>query len=264
MTGVRAHLFVLCLVALLQSCAAPPLAPVVERETLSLKAEMDSVGGTLIRIVQPGDTLYSITFELALDVNKVAAWNGLSDTAKLQVGQRIRLTPPLNFKPPVLRNKLDTVAKVKKTPVVSSAQVKGGVKKTPPAPIKKPALNVSQWQWPTEGKVVGYFSPETGKQGIDIQGRRGQNVVAASAGEVVYVGNALKGYGNLVIIKHSQQFLTAYAFNEEIFVKESQIVEKNRLIAKMGMDKLSRSVLHFQLRGYGKALNPMKFLPKKM
>ncbi|WOT06142.1 peptidoglycan DD-metalloendopeptidase family protein [Shewanella youngdeokensis] len=124
--------------------------------------------------------------------------------------------------------------------------------------------NVNQWSWPVNGKVIGVFSAkEQGNKGIKIDGRRGDAIKAAASGRVVYAGSALRGYGNLVIIKHSDDYLSAYAHADKILVKEKQVVNVGQTIAKMGNTGSNRVMLHFEIRYHGKSVNPIKFLPKK-
>jgi lipoprotein NlpD len=117
------------------------------------------------------------------------------------------------------------------------------------------------WTWPTKGRVVANFAPSAGRQGIDISGENGQAVLASSSGEVVYVGNGLKGYGNLVIVKHNEEYLSAYAHNKETFVREGQRINTGYRIASLGKNKLKSNVLHFQIRQHGKPVDPKKYLP---
>jgi lipoprotein NlpD len=117
------------------------------------------------------------------------------------------------------------------------------------------------WIWPTEGKIVGNFSG--GKKGIDIAGKLGQQIVAAGAGKVMYAGSGIRGYGNLVIIKHTNNLLSAYAHNKTILVKEGQTITKGQKIAEMGNSDADAVKLHFEIRRQGKPVDPAKFLPRR-
>ncbi|WGE78688.1 peptidoglycan DD-metalloendopeptidase family protein [Actinobacillus equuli] len=129
--------------------------------------------------------------------------------------------------------------------------------------VAAPASNF-KWQWPTAGRVVsGFSSAEGGNKGIDIAGSKGQDVKAAAAGKVVYAGNALEGYGNLIIIKHSDDFLSAYAHNDSIKVDEQDNVSAGETIAKMGSTGTNSNKLHFEIRYKGKSVDPTRYLPKK-
>jgi lipoprotein NlpD len=127
---------------------------------------------------------------------------------------------------------------------------------------KKSNTKISRWLWPTKGRVISKFSAgDQGNKGIDIAGQRGQPVVTAAAGTVVYSGNALRGYGNLVIIKHNDNYLSAYAHNDRLLVREGQSVEAGQKIASMGSSGTNRVKLHFEIRYQGKSVNPLRYLP---
>jgi lipoprotein NlpD len=130
----------------------------------------------------------------------------------------------------------------------------------PPHVIAPDDENIS-WMWPADGRVVAAFSE--GKRGIDIAGKLGQPVVAAGAGKVLYAGSGIRGYGNLVIVKHSSNLLSAYAHNKTIFVKEDQNVSKGQKIAEMGNSDADEVKLHFEIRQQGKPVDPSKFLPSR-
>lgn len=132
--------------------------------------------------------------------------------------------------------------------------------------VSKPATLPTKisWQWPSNGRVVsGFSSSELGNKGIDIAGKRGQQINASADGKVVYAGNALRGYGNLIIIKHNDDYLSAYAHNDRIFVSERQSVKKGQKIASMGSSGTNSVRLHFEIRYKGKSVNPLRYLPKR-
>lgn len=252
------------LLSLCAACSAPSKVRVEERATIDSRIETEKIGGSRIRIVQSGDTLHALAFASSLSVQQLAAWNNLSDTGKLQIGQRIRLTRPLNYVPPPNPAK----ARPKKNRPIAVESVPAGkddaasnVAKRPPK--SSAASQKRSWIWPVDGKVIGRFASSQTQQGIDIQGKLGQTVVAAMPGEVVYVGNGLKGYGNLVIIKHDEIFLSAYAHNQETFVREGQQVSARASVGSVGLDKRKRQSLHFQIRKHGKPVNPLTYLPKR-
>ena len=272
-------------VGLISGCAPPPKVAVEERSVLTARQESEKLGGQIIRIVEPGDTLYSIAFVSGLDVNRVAAWNGIRDTSRLEVGQRIRLTAPLGFKyqPPVSSTVTGNSAKpatnnrVKQSPAVVKTttptakppSAQPSVTNKPPAnsaprsrKFAAPVWTGTRWWWPTKGAVIGRFELASGRQGIDIKAAAGQPVIAAGDGEVVYVGNSLKGYGNLIIIKHNEQFLSAYAHNQNIYVKEGDMVKARGRIGAVGLNNRRQNALHFQIRKNGKPVNPLNYLPK--
>lgn len=282
---------------LLNGCAPRHQAEVVERTVLTQRQQDERIGGQFIRIVQPGDTLYSIAFVAGLDVNKVAAWNSISDTSRLQAGKRIRLTEPIGFTYPIVKR-----VKVNSAKSADGNAVKAGVDIRPNTKPEKPKVLVRKsapklqnkggasnprvstktnavtqknntkrprpfiasdpgaWSWPLRGTLVDRFNPSQGQQGIDIQGQRGQVVKAAAGGEVVYAGNSLKGYGNLVIIKHSSTYLSAYANNQSISVKEGDVIQQAQPIARLGQNSTGSAVAQFQIRKNGNPVDPMSFL----
>lgn len=252
----------------LSACSPPKKVAVVERATVSRAIEIDRLGGNLIRHVQPGDTLYSISFAMGLDVNDVASWNGITDTAKLQMGQMIRLTKPIGFvKKPIEIIKPEESIVVGTIPNQNSANrpsVNTDSNQSISS-VQKPEQKtpISLWNWPLDGRVIREFSQAEGQQGIDIQGNAGQAVWSTTVGEVVYVGNGLKGYGNLVIIKHSETFLSAYAHNSEIYVREGEQVSAQQRIASLGINRNKQTALHFQIRKNGQPVNPLSYLSKK-
>ncbi|MCP3697056.1 MAG: peptidoglycan DD-metalloendopeptidase family protein [Aliivibrio sp.] len=153
-------------------------------------------------------------------------------------------------------NKLITSSRPK--PVAKPAP-----KPTPkPKPVDKKSEKVDSWLWPTKGRVIAKFSTgDQGNKGIDIAGQRGQDVISTAKGTVVYAGNALRGYGNLIIIKHNDDYLSAYAHNESLFVKEGQNIAAGQKIASMGSSSTSSVRLHFEIRFRGKSVNPQRYLP---
>lgn len=254
---------ILGLAVCLTACAPPPRVEVVERDVLSVRAETEQIGGSIIRIVQPGDTLHGIAFGTGLNVNELAAWNGLSDTAFLKVGQQIRLTRPLNYRPKL--RPASPAAKVSSPP--RTAKSDGSNSKQGSLVARNPKKSPVQtkralsWAWPSRGRVIERFSLVKGQQGIDILSKRGQPVLATAAGEVVYVGAGLKGYGNLIIIKHNERFLSAYAHNQDTYVKEGQQVLARHTVGAIGFDNKGREAMHFQIRRDGKPVNPLAYLP---
>jgi len=143
-------------------------------------------------------------------------------------------------------------------PVVSSTTT------VPTASSTSDSAPISTWRWPTEGKVIENFSAnEGGNKGIDIAGSKGQAVIATASGRVVYAGNALRGYGNLIIIKHNDDYLSAYAHNETMLVREQQEITAGQKIATMGSTGTSSTRLHFEIRYKGKSVNPLRYLPQR-
>ncbi len=131
-------------------------------------------------------------------------------------------------------------------------------------PKKQYSNKIKQWVWPTTGKVIaGFSNRENGNKGIDIGGKSGTKIVSAADGKVVYYGNALRGYGNLIIIKHNDDYLSAYAHNRKILVKEKDFVSAGQKIAEMGQTDSQNVKLHFEVRYRGKSVNPLKYLPQR-
>jgi len=258
------------------ACAPLPVVPVEERSVLTVREQSEKIGGQLIRIAQPGDTLHGIAFIAGLDVNRVAAWNGIDDASKLAVGQRVRLTKPIGFVMPKPKSqRVQTsplVVKDLETPTAATIEPKPRNTKAPNRSQKKSntgkkihpsQINKFAWSWPVIGSVIRRFNLASGQQGIDIMSAIGQTVRAAAPGEVVYVGNSLKGYGNLIIVKHNEVFLSAYAHNQEILVEEGQILAPQQAIAKSGLNNRRETALHFQVRKNGRPINPLSYLPVK-
>lgn len=213
---------------------------------------------TIHRVVK-GDTLYSIAFQHGLDYREIARWNRIADPYLIIVGQRLRLTPPAR----AAASKASTTDQTARPATSTTARTgQPAPRKTKPqAPRSAAAL---RWQWPTQGRLIKRFNAKRlGKKGIMIAGNPGQPVVAAAAGKVVYAGSGLVGYGRLVIIKHARQFLSAYAHNRKLLVKEDDRVRRGQIIAQMGSTGTSRPSLHFEIRQRGKPIDPLPLLPQR-
>ena len=244
-------------------------------------------------VIQKGDTLYSIAFEHGLDYREVAVRNNIENPAAIKIGQQIKLLPSeegveerprMEIKPlapatstPVIIVKKDE-PKVVKLPYSEQAvaqiermQQEPGQPALPATAAAIPAVKPPQeedagaddsleWGMPTKGKLIGEFSESANRKGVDIAGNKGQPVLASAAGKVVYSGSGLRGYGKLVIIKHNKTFLSAYAHNEQILVKEGQSVTRGQQIAEMGSTDTDQVKLHFEIRKLGKPVDPAKFL----
>jgi lipoprotein NlpD len=243
---------------------------VEERSVSTQRQEIQRYGGHLVRFVKPGDTLYGIAFESNLSVRKLAAWNDIEDYRGLRVGQRLRLTKPYGFvekRRSVVSSKPVVVTRVPK-PTVSSKKPSSRAatpKVKAPMPVNKKNKPVKKsskkWVWPVNGgSVLRTFSPKHGRQGIDISVVSDSPVVASRAGEVVYVGSSLKGYGKLIIIKHDGEFLSAYAHNKKIQVKEGQLVKIQERIGTSGLNNRGEPALQFQIRIDGNSVNPLPYV----
>ncbi len=218
--------------------------------------------------VRPGDTLYQIAFKHQLDYRDIAWWNGIGRHDVIHPGQELRLTAPL---PGVLRPPPEVPAgqaarrpsadKPSAARPADTAAVKApSDRPTRPAPAT-PSGKTTAWQWPVRGSILAQFDPNRGRKGIDIGGAEGVPIKAAAAGKVVYAGGALKGYGELVIIKHDEEFLSAYGHNQRLLVKEGAMVKAGEPIAQMGLGPQNRPLLHFEIRRLGKPVNPEQLLP---
>jgi len=245
------------LLAFLAGCASTQKpAPVVDRKQparTSAPAAAKPAPGTYV--VKKGDTLYSIALENGADYREVAAWNGLSDPTKINVGQVLRVTPPEESRVQVGRAKLPERGEARPLDLPPPASTK-----TPPSPASKPETAAADFIWPAKGKVIAGFA-EPRRKGIDIDGKLGDPVLAAAAGRVTYTGSGIPGLGKLVVIKHDNGFITVYAHNRDILVKEQQSVRRGQKIAEVGNTDADRPKLHFQIRKGSAAVDPMRYLP---
>ena len=279
MTTMKGY-FYFIIFTLLTACSSNHQpAPVVDIEASKVASKYRK--GTInsdTYIVSKGETLYSIAWRSDADVRTLAKLNDLSSPYKIFPGQKIYLSEKS-------KNTITDKTSKRKLNNYSTKKVEKQVKKAIASNKKQEygesvsrqkasknlensgstfSQKIRKWQWPAQGKIVSYFSTkQEGNKGIDIAGQQGEIVVAAADGVVVYAGNALRGYGRLVIIKHNDDYLSAYAHNDEILIKEQQEVKAGEIIAKMGKTDAKRVMLHFEVRFRGKSVNPMKYLPKK-
>jgi lipoprotein NlpD len=208
--------------------------------------------------VKRGDTLARIALDNGQSPRDVAQWNNLSNPNQIEVGDLILVKPPAGSKSAVKpASKTPSNIDTPKTdaPKVDAAKVDAPKPDTSKEMVAEPGIRLS---WPAKGKVSDDFSEKT--KGIDIAGKLGEPITAASDGKVVYAGNSLRGYGNLVIIKHDNTYLTAYAHNRTLLVKEGDAVKKGQKIAEMGDTDANAVKLHFELRVNGKPVNPTPYL----
>lgn len=205
--------------------------------------------------VKAGETLYSIAFEYGRDHRDVARWNGIKRPYTIYPKQRLRVIPISSDEQQIKYKKLAS----RKTFV--KRQTKLEDKEDKDDYVSNSNL---KWMWPTNGKVASTFSMrDPGRRGIDIVGHKGQPVKAAAAGRVVYRGNGLRGYGNLIIIKHNETYFSAYAHTEGVVVKENEKVKLGQQLADMGNTGTATTKLHFEIRRNGKPVNPLSYLPKR-
>lgn len=264
-------------------------APVEDRGTSSASSSPSSVPGVVVTPIKPlpgaenagkpgyytvkaGDTLIRIGLENGQGWKDIARWNNLDNANLIEVGQVLRVVPPSA----TAATETGVVAR----PVASSAVVPASAASTPkpaasaavavPAPIPAPTPAAAAasseddvpFIWPASGTLLAGFD-EARNKGYDISGKAGDPVLAAADGRVVYAGAGLRGYGNLVILKHNNTFLTAYAHNQALLVKEDQTVRRGQKIAEMGSTDADRVKLHFEIRRQGKPVDPVRYLPAR-
>jgi murein DD-endopeptidase MepM/ murein hydrolase activator NlpD len=218
------------LIAVLAACGSAPVGPGFYR-------------------VERGDTVSKVARANRTSAQNIARWNNLTDPNAIEVGQVLRVAPPAGsatattpVEPPARSGSADT----------SSAAASG---------LTAPATSIALI-WPAQGSVIRGFDGKNSK-GIDIAGASGTQIVAAAAGTVVYAGNGLRGYGNLLIVKHNADYLSAYAHNRALLVKEGQSVTQGQAIAEMGDTDTNRVMLHFELRYKGSSIDPSRYLPAR-
>jgi lipoprotein NlpD len=221
-------------------------------------------------IVDSGDTLYSIAWQHGLDIQELAAWNGIKPPYLIRPGQRILLEPPEDFA--YVPDASGAVKPEPEPPAVSttplpseeSVDVRSADEPAPP-PVTiatAPPPSAVKWRWPAEGELLA-AEAATSNPGIDIAGKLGQSVRAAAGGKVVYSGSGLQGYGQLVIVKHTDNYLSAYGYNRRLLVRQGDEVHVGQPIAEMGEGPQRRPVLHFEIRRGGKSLDPLQMLPAR-
>ncbi len=239
--------------------------------------------------VKPSDTLVRIALDNGQNWKDLARWNGLDNPNLIEVGQVLRVAPPGTDPAPtgarpVIAAKVEpkpletraasapVVAGSGATSAASAASLANGAASAAPAAAAPAAVvaavtplqgdDAMAWMWPASGPVTTVFD-EVKSKGLAIAGKAGDPVLAAADGRVVYAGSGLRGYGNLVIVKHNATYLTAYAHNQTLLVKEDQAVRRGQKIAEMGSTDAERVQLHFEIRKLGKPIDPAKLLPPR-
>ena len=218
------------------------------------------------RVVRANDSIYTIAWEYGVDYLDIADWNSLRKPYALKAGQRVRLRPgaatTAAIKPsaPVTRPLPQPVIKSTAKPATSTINTSTAVVTGASAKASQKLSTPKNWLWPAKGKVIEKYSRDSGVNGIRIGGAPGTAIRATAYGEVVYVGDGLPGYGKLIIIKHSEEFLSAYAHNRKILVAEGQRVEAGFKVAEMGNSGSDRTMLHFEIRLNGKPKDPLGYL----
>lgn len=294
--SARSRLIAGAVAILVAACSSAP-APVEDLSARPNRAHALTDDGSYR--VREGDTLYSIAFNYGLDWNELARWNGVQRPYTIFPGQALRLAPqparrtgnttittrpagtaprastrPADLPEPAV----DTTATAATAETVGEPSTRSSAEppaKEPPAsspaspapssPAPSGPLSTPKtWLWPTDGRVVNRFSSvDPARKGIDIAGDEGQDVLASAAGDVVYSGNGLIGFGELIIIKHSDSMLTAYAHNRVRLVQEGERVAAGHKIAEMGHNHQEQTLLHFELRVDGKPVDPLGYLPSR-
>lgn len=247
--------------------AADPAVPVVKQ-----LPGFENAGKPGYYTVKPGDMLIRIAVDHGQSPKDIARWSNIDNPNRIEIGQVLRVTPPVPA---------GSAAGVVTRPVTTSTVTPVTAASLPAGSADKPAATVSaatsapvaassssatddeiKWIWPTQGAVLAGFDDAKNK-GLDIGGSAGDPVLAAADGRVVYVGAGLRGYGNLIILKHNNMYLTAYAHNQTLLIKEDQSVRQGQKIAEMGSSDADRVKLHFEVRRQGKPVDPAKYLPAR-
>ena len=284
-------LFVVAMVALLGACASPThKAPVEDRGARSGAAATTAAPGATAEpakalpgaenagkpgyySVKPGDTLIRVGLESGQNWRDIARWNNIDNPNLLEVGQVLRVVAPgadttATTARPVPPTKVETRPLDGSGAAPVAVAAAASVPAAPAAPAASataaaaPKDDDVAWAWPTAGTVAGAFE-EGRSKGLVFTGKAGDPVLAAGDGRVIYVGSGVRGYGNLVIVKHNATYLTAYAHNQTLLVKEDQVVRRGQKIAEMGSSDADRVQLHFEIRKLGRPMDPARLLPPR-
>ena len=284
--------------AVLGGCAGRQSAPVIERAPGAQAPAAPPAPAAAVDqrpetyTVKRGETLYGIALDHGLDYRELAEWNGITNPNVLRVGDTLRLRAPgaavtsegaAQVKPVTSAGALESrplgagpgaASAAKKPDEATIARIEPlrpepGLKPKPEALLPGPKAEAQRdgdekvdWSWPVRGRIVARFADPANK-GVDISAKLGDPVLASAPGRVVYSGSGLRGYGKLIIIKHNPTYLSAYAHNNQILVKEGQIVAKGQKIGEVGATDADAPKLHFEIRRLGKPVDPLKFLPER-
>lgn len=252
-------------------------SPNAARAPAKMVASADNAGKPGFYSVKSGDTLIRIGMDNGQSWRDIARWNNIENPNLIETGQVLRVTPPeetgVVVRPVSSTNVVTSPAPANTAsapaPASNSASVRPPASAANPPNASTPTNNLANtdsaedtvsFQWPTRGNVLAGFD-EVKNKGIDIAGKAGDPVLAAADGKVVYAGSGLRGYGNLVILKHNNTYLTAYAHNQSLLVKEDQAIKRGQKIAEMGNSDADQVKLHFEIRRQGKPVDPAKYLP---
>ncbi|HET9679840.1 MAG TPA: peptidoglycan DD-metalloendopeptidase family protein [Gammaproteobacteria bacterium] len=273
------RLLILMTLILTACSGGKAVAPLGHYDSHRSKQQAQTVANApLSYTVRKGDTLYSISFRYGMDYRDLARVNGIGPPYTIYVGQKLKFkgapaaqgkrvasSQPKSIPPP--RSEPKTQAASQPKPPASQpkqASAKPAESSSKPIPPAPGGTATPAWRWPTQGPILSSFSNSSAtRKGIKIAGKAGQDVVAAAAGRVVYSGNGLPRYGNLLIIKHNDVYLSAYAHNQSLLVKEGDSVRSGQKIATLGRTGTQRDQLHFEIRRNGQPVDPMRYLPKQ-
>lgn len=252
--------------------AAPDAAAAAPVAEVKLPPGAENAGKPGYYTVKPGDALIRVALDNGQSWRDVAKWNNLENPNRIEVGQVLRVVPPgadpsaVTARPIASATKVESRPLDAKPPTTSASAASAPV--TPPAPVAaKETAPASEddalsWAWPVAQPVTAGFDEQRNK-GLDFAGKAGDPILAVADGRVVYAGSGLRGYGNLVIIKHNNTYLTAYAHNRAMLVEQDQVVRKGQRIAEMGSTESDTVKLHFEVRKLGKPVDPSKLLPPR-
>jgi lipoprotein NlpD len=265
--------------------ASRPAAPMVVAPSAPAvpKLNAEHAGKPGYYTVRPGDTMARIALDHGQNWRDVTRWNGLENPNVIEVGQVLRVVPPhldsaAVAQPVASTSRIDSrpLETRPATPAPGAAVPTPAVSAASAAPAAAPSAGSAaaaappregdddvNWQWPSGGPLLAGFDEGRNVKGLAIGGKAGDPVLAAADGRVVYAGSGLRGYGNLVILKHNNTYLTAYAHNQNLLVREDQVVRRGQRIAEMGSSDAERVQLHFEIRRLGKPVDPARLLPSR-
>jgi len=274
-TGWTSRLALPCAVAaallLVAGCGSRTLnsAPVEDRgigmtrpaDAVKLMPGAENAGKPGYYTVKPGDTIIRIGLENGQNWRDITRWNNLEKPYVIEIGQVLRIVPPVGDGVAVITRPV-APGSVGIAPAPSASAARPGSVPANGATAPPASDEDVGWIWPAQGTLVAGFD-EAKNKGLDISGKSGDPVVASADGRVVYSGEGLRGYGKLIILKHNNTFLTAYAHNKTLLVKEDQTVKRGQKIAEMGNSDADKVKLHFEIRRQGKPVDPAKYLPPR-
>jgi len=244
------------------SAGRPTVAAPIASPEIKPPPGFENAGKPGYYTVKAGDTLIRIGLDAGQSFRDIVRWNSLENPNLIEVGQVLRIVPPSSDNPLVVTRPV--VSGTANSTTGSTTAAAPARAASAPASSPQPAASEDDlgWIWPAQGKLIGGFD-EGKRNGFDIDGRSGDAILASADGRVVYAGASLRGYGNLIILKHNNTYLTAYAHNQTLMVIEDQIVKKGQKIAEMGNSDADRVKLHFEIRRQGKPVDPAKYLPAR-